>query len=122
MCIRDSTSVVVAGSSLQVASRLITRRHRRLTPAVRRSRKERRPGTCKYHIRGLRHGRGLLTDDDAQMVACNVVASRLVLGTGTRVAVNTRFIMVALWNRADHYILPCGFFFFLSSFFLFFLA
>ena len=26
------------------------------------------------------------------------------------------FIMVALWNRADHYILPCGYFF-LSSFF-----
>jgi len=25
-------------------------------------------------------------------------------------------VMVALWNRADHYILPCGFFF-LSFFF-----
>jgi len=24
--------------------------------------------------------------------------------------------MVTLWNRADHYILPCGFFFFLSFF------
>jgi len=28
--------------------------------------------------------------------------------------------MAALWNRAGHYILPCGFF--LSSFFRFFLA
>jgi len=25
--------------------------------------------------------------------------------------------MVALWNRADHYILACGFFFFILSFF-----
>ena len=25
-------------------------------------------------------------------------------------------VMVALWNRADHYILPCGFFFLLSFF------
>jgi len=24
-------------------------------------------------------------------------------------------LMVALWNRADHYILPCGFFFFFMA-------
>ena len=29
------------------------------------------------------------------------------------------FFMIALWNRADHYILPCGFFFFHLSFFFF---
>jgi len=28
-------------------------------------------------------------------------------------------IMVALWNRADHYIFPCGFFFLSSSSFFF---
>ena len=32
--------------------------------------------------------------------------------------INLNYLMAALWNRANHYILPCGFFHFVSSIFL----
>lgn len=71
------TSIEVAGSSLQVASKLKSLgvtidSHLRFDRHVRDVAK-----ACNYHTRALRHVRSLLTDDLAQTVACSIVASRL---------------------------------------------
>jgi len=64
----------VIGSSTQVALQLISLdvtidSHPRLDRHARNVAKE-----CNYDVRALRHVRGLLTDDVAQMIACIIVA------------------------------------------------
>jgi len=49
--------------------------------------------------------------------ACTQVFKHVWLTLWTFAIVSGRMIMATLCNRAGHYILPCGFFFYLLSFF-----